>query len=133
MEKEIIIPQEYNAAFLNVTLSIQPDINGRYALSDLMGCTKGDWWINPGIASKIKYVFPVKRNEILGVFEVVGFEEIEIENKTRVRFKLKMIYEGSHQMKINAAPEVNKTNYVVKLIQVDPPTKAQQLTKIHKK
>ena len=95
MEKEIIIPSEYNAAFLNVTLSIKPDINGRYALANLMNHTKGDWWINPGIASKIKYVFPVKKNEILGVFEVVSFEEVEI--------------------------EVNKTNYVVKLIQIDEP------------
>ena len=121
MEKEIIIPSEYNAAFLNVTLSMKPDINGRYALGDLMNHTKGDWWINPGIASKIKYVFPVKKNEILGVFEVVNFEEVEIDGKTRVRFKLKMVFEGSHQMKASANSDVNKTNYVVKLIQIDEP------------
>jgi hypothetical protein len=118
MEKEIIIPAEYNAAFLNVTLSMKPDINGRYALSNLLNCSKGDWWINPGIANKIKYVFPVKKNEILGVFEVKGFEEVEIGGKTRVRFDLKMVFEGSHQMKLNAESEVNKTNYVVKLFQL---------------
>lgn len=121
MDKEIIIPSEYNAAFLNVTLSIKPDINGRYALANLMNHTKGDWWINPGIAEKIKYVFPVKKNEILGVFEVVNFEEVEIDGKTRVRFKLKMVFEGSHQMKSSANSDVNKTNYVVKLIQIDEP------------
>jgi hypothetical protein len=121
MDKEIIIPPKYNAAFLNVTLSIKPDINGRYALSNLMNHTKGDWWINPGIAENIKYVFPVKKHEILGVFEVVGFEEVEIDGKTRVRFKLKMVFEGSHQMKASATSVINKTNYVVKLIQIDEP------------
>jgi len=118
MEKEIIIPEEYNSAFLNVTLSMKPDINGRYALSNLLNCSKGDWWINPGIAKKIKYVFPVKKNEILGVFEVKGFEEVEIDGKTRVRFDLKMVFEGSHQMKVKASEEVNRTNYVVKLFQI---------------
>ena len=63
MDKEIIIPNEYNAAFLNVTLSMKPEINGRYALGDLMNHTKGDWWINPEIAEKIKYVF--QREELI--------------------------------------------------------------------
>ena len=118
MDKEIIIPEEYNSAFLNVTLSMKPDINGRYALGNLRESARGDWWINPGIAGKIKYVFPVKKNEILGVFEVVDFEEVEIDGKTRVRFNLKMIFEGSYQMKEKALSEVNRTNYVVKLFQL---------------
>ena len=50
--------------------------------------------------------------------EVVDFEEVEIGGKTRVRFNLKMIFEGSYQMKEKALSEVNRTNYVVKLFQL---------------
>lgn len=109
------IPSEFNSAFLNVTLSSNPGPDGRYSIMDLKQTSKGDWWIKPEYAEKIKYVFPVKKNKILGVLEVKGFTEVDINGKTRIRFDLKPIYEGSHTMIGKANYDVNKTNYVVKL------------------
>ena len=44
-----------------------------------------------------------------------GFTEVDVNGKTRIRFDLKPIYEGSHTMIGKANYDVNKTNYVVKL------------------
>tara|TARA_R110000868_G_scaffold45375_5_gene150567 strand:- start:4 stop:375 length:372 start_codon:yes stop_codon:yes gene_type:complete len=112
------IPSEFNSAFLNVTLSSNPGADGRYSIMDLKNSARGDWWIKPEYAKEIKYVFPVKKNKILGVLEVLGFDEVDINGKTRIRFNLKPIYEGSHTMISQANYDVNKTNYVVKLFKL---------------
>jgi len=109
------IPTDINSTFVNVTLSAKP-IDGKYPLFDLMQASKGWWVMSEEVASKIKWVFPVRRNKILGVFEVESFEcaPDEITGNTRVNFKLKMVFEKSRSLVDSAINEMNATHYVTK-------------------
>ena len=104
----------HNSAFVNVTLSITK-INGKYPLYDLKRVSAGDWVMTEEAASTIKYLFPVKANEVLGVFEVESYKVID----NRVRFKLKNIYQGSLRLMNEAHEEAQKTNYVVKYFNIN--------------
>jgi hypothetical protein len=104
----------HNSAFVNVTLSITK-INGKYPLYDLKRVASGDWVMTEGAASTIKYLFPVKANEVLGVFEVESYKVID----NRVRFKLKNIYQGSLRLMNEAHEEAARTNYVVKYFNIN--------------
>ena len=104
----------HNSAFVNVTLSITK-INGKYPLYDLKRVVAGDWVMTEEAASTIKYLFPVKANEVLGVFEVESYKVID----NRVRFKLKNIYQGSLRLMNEAHEEAQKTNYVVKYFSIN--------------
>ena len=104
----------HNSAFVNVTLSITK-INGKYPLYDLKRVAAGDWVMTEEAASTIKYLFPVKANEVLGVFEVESYKVID----NRVRFKLKNIYQGSLRLMNEAHEEAQKTNYVVKYFSIN--------------
>jgi hypothetical protein len=104
----------HNSAFVNVTLSITK-INGKYPLYDLKRVAAGDWVMTEEAASTIKYLFPVKANEVLGVFEVESYKVID----NRVRFKLKNIYLGSLRLMNEANEEASRTNYVVKYFNIN--------------
>jgi hypothetical protein len=106
--------QSHNSAFVNVTLSITK-INGKYPLYDLKRVSAGDWVMTEEAASLIKYLFPVKANEVLGVFEVESYKVID----NRVRFKLKNIYQGSLRLMNEAHEEASRTNYVVKYFNIN--------------
>jgi hypothetical protein len=106
--------QSHNSAFVNVTLSITK-INGKYPLYDLKRVAAGDWVMTEEAASTIKYLFPVKANEVLGVFEVESYKVID----NRVRFKLKNIYLGSLRLMNEAHEEAARTNYVVKYFNIN--------------
>jgi hypothetical protein len=115
MKKQITIPEDINSTFVNVTLSAKP-IDGKYPLFDLMLASQGWWVMSEEVAAKIKYVFPVRRNKILGVFEVEGYDcapDLTTGN-TRVNFKLKMIFEKSRSLVDSALNEMNATHYVTK-------------------
>jgi hypothetical protein len=105
----------HNSAFVNVTLSITK-INGKYPLYDLKRVSAGDWVMTEEAASTIKYLFPVKANEVLRVFEVESFIR---NNDGRVRFKLKNIYQGSLRLMNEAHEEAQRTNYVVKYFNIN--------------
>lgn len=108
MENEI-----YNSTFVNVTISAK-GADGRYANADLRNSAKGNWVMTESAASDIKYIFPVKQNKILGVFESVGYSVVDQDGKDRIQFNLKPIFEGSHTLISRAQDELNKTNYVTK-------------------
>jgi|688.fasta_scaffold1541519_1 hypothetical protein len=116
MKKVQPTPENFNSAFLNVTLSAKT-IDGKYAMWDLQQASKGNWVISEEAAPKVKYVYPVRKNKILGVFEVTGYEVLEIDGQNRVRFELKAIYENSTRMISTAESHLNKTNYVVKFFE----------------
>jgi hypothetical protein len=103
-----------NSALVNVTLSITK-VNGKYPLYDLKRVAVGDWVMSEESASDIKYLFPVKGNEVLGVFEVESYTMIG----NRVRFKLKNIYQGSTKLMNEAHEEALRTNYVVKYFNIN--------------
>jgi len=107
------IPENFNSAFVNVTLSAAR-INGKYAVMDLLKAASGDWVMAEESASKIKYLYPVRKNEILGVFEVTSFQMVNKGDQPRVRFTLKPIYQGSTKLLENAINHITSTNYVVK-------------------
>ena len=115
MKKQIPIPDDINSTFVNVTLSAKP-IGEKYPLFDLKQASQGWWVMSEEVASKIKWVFPVRRNKILGVFEVESYEcePDTITGNTRVNFKLKMIFEGSRTLVDSALNELNSTHYVTK-------------------
>lgn len=115
MKNQKTIPTDINSTFVNVTLSANPT-DGKYPLYDLKQVSRGWWVMTEEIASKIKYVFPVKRNKILGVFEVESYESAPdiITGNNRVNFKLKMIFEGSSTLVESAINEMNSTHYVTK-------------------
>ena len=119
MEKDIII-DDANSVFVNVTISAKR-ISGKYPLSDLKKASEGWWLMNPKTAENIKYVFPVKSNQILGVFEVVGMESApDLKTRAiRVKFDLKMIFEGSTQLLDAAVDElVSTTHFVTKYFKI---------------
>lgn len=105
-----------NSSFVNVTISV-PTVNGKYPLSDLMKVSKGWWIMKPEIAENIKYIFPVKGNKVLGVFEVKGFEhapDSKNSDMIRVNFDLKMIFQGSHQLVESAKEHISTSHFVTK-------------------
>lgn len=105
---------DINATFVNVTLSAKP-VNGKYPLFDLMKASRGWWIMKKDVAEKIKYVFPVRRNKILGVFEVKSFEHDPGDTgNIRVNFELKMIPEQMRPLMEAANEELNSTHYVTK-------------------
>ena len=106
-------PENYNSAFVNVTLSAKP-IGGKFPIMDLLKASIGDWVMLEESAKKIEYIYPVRRNQVLGVFKVVDFQMIIQDGQSRARFSLKPIYEGSTKLLDKALNEVASTNYVVK-------------------
>jgi hypothetical protein len=120
MKNKQQIPTDINSTFVNVTLSAKP-IDGKYPLYDLKQASKGWWVMTEETASKIKWVFPVRRNKVLGVFEVEGYEcapDITTGNN-RVNFRLKNIYEGSTAMINEAIEEINSTHFVTKYFKIN--------------
>lgn len=109
------IPDDVNSTFVNVTLSIKT-ADGKYPLYDLMKSSEGWWVMTEDVASKIKYVFPVKSNKVLGVFEVKSYESApdEITGNSRINFKLKMLFEESTSLLESANKEISKTHFVTK-------------------
>jgi hypothetical protein len=108
--------EKVNSTFVNVTISAEKMVNGKFSLADLMYASKGWWVMNEDIAEQIEYVFPVRKNEVLGVFKVVGYEKgvDEKNGRSRINFDLKMIFEGSTQLLESAKTELTSTHYVVK-------------------
>lgn len=109
------IHDDINSTFVNVTISAKI-VDGKYPLYDLKRASEGDWIMSDEVAKKIKWIFPVRRNRILGVFEVDGFQSSP-DQKTgnnRVRFDLKMIFEGSARLTESATEALNSTHYVTK-------------------
>ena len=106
-------PEIYNSAFVNVTLSAKT-ISGKYPLMDLMKASTGDWVMTEESAKKIKYLYPVRKNQVLGVFEVLDFQMITKEGQVRSRFTLKPIYQGSTKLLDKSLNELTSTNFVVK-------------------
>ena len=105
-----------NASFVNVTISV-PTANGKYPLSDLLKVSRGWWVMKPEVAENMKYIFPVKANKVLGVFEVKGYQtapDIKNPDMIRVNFDLKMIFEGSHRLVESATTEMNTSHFVTK-------------------
>ena len=115
MKKQNTIPTDVNSTFVNVTLSAKP-IDGKYPLFDLKQASQGWWLMTEEVASKIKYVFPVRRNKVLGVFEVESYESAPdiTTGNNRVNFKLKMIFEGASALVNEAIVEMTSTHYVTK-------------------
>ncbi len=115
MKKQNQILEDINATFVNVTISAKT-IDGKYPLADLKRASEGDWIMTEEIAERIKWVFPVRRNKILGVFAVEGFSVIpDPTNKNnRIKFDLKMIFEGSYALTESALNVLNSTHYVTK-------------------
>lgn len=117
MKNKQSIPENYDSALVNVTLSAK-NINGKYSIVNLLKVSTGDWVMSEESAKKIKYLYPVRKNKILGVFEVIDYKMVNISGKLRVRFDLKVIYEGSYKLISIAENEINKTNYTVKYLQI---------------
>lgn len=105
---------DFNSAFVNVTISAARLINGKPSIMDLLLAAKGDWVMTEESAKQIKYLYPVRKNKILGVFEVVDYTMVTKGDQNRVRFNLKAIYEGSTLLLENAVSELTLTNFVVK-------------------
>jgi hypothetical protein len=105
--------ENFDSVFVNVTLSA-PKIDGKYAIIDLMRAATGDWVISEEAAKKIKYVYPVRKHQVLGVFEVDGYQMVTEDEQTRARFNLKPIYNGSTPLLEKAKGVITPTNYVVK-------------------
>jgi hypothetical protein len=106
-------PGNYNSAFVNVTLSAKL-INGKFPIMDLLKASTGDWVMTKESAEKIEYLYPVRKNQILGVFKVQDYKMVTIDGQTRARFTLKPIYEGSTRLTESALSVLTSTNYVVK-------------------
>jgi hypothetical protein len=115
MKKQEQIQNDVNSTFVNVTLSAKP-IDGKYPLFDLKQASQGWWLMTEEVAKQIKYVFPVRRNKVLGVFEVESFESAPdiTTGNNRVNFKLKMIFEGATALVNTAINEMSSTHYVTK-------------------
>ena len=113
MKTKNSIPENYNSAFVNVTLSAK-SIDGKYPLADLMKSSVGNWVMSEESAKKIEYLYPVRKNQVLGVFKVVDYTMVDISGQTRVRFTLKPIYEGSSKLLGNATDLITSSNFVVK-------------------
>ena len=113
MKKEQTIPEVFDSAFVNVTLSAKK-IFGKYAIMDLLKASTGDRVMSEDSAKQIKYIYPVRRHEILGVFEVSDYKVVYHDEQARIRFTLKPIYEGSTRLLESASSQLTPTNYVVK-------------------
>ena len=107
-------PENFDSAFVNVTLSASRLINGKPSINDLSNAAKGDWVMTEESAKKLKYIYPVRKNQILGVFEVVNYTMIITKDQTRVRFTLKAIFEGRTPLLESAETNLTSTNFVVK-------------------
>ena len=108
-------PENFDSAFVNVTLSAERLINGKpKSLNDLATAAKGDWVMSEDAAKKIKYIYPVRKNQILGVFEVLDYTMLVTPEQTRVRFTLKPIFEGRTPLLESAVSNLTATNFVVK-------------------
>lgn len=117
MKKQVYeTPENYNSIFVNVTLSAKT-IDGKYPLGELRAASVGNWLISEDTAKRIKYLYPVRRNKILGVFEVTGYHVVKIEDQERIQFDLKFIFEGSTRLVESAQEYMNRTNYVTKLFE----------------
>ena len=107
-------PENFDSAFVNVTLSAARLINGKPSINDLSTAAKGDWVMSEDAAKKIKYIYPVRKNQILGVFEVLDYTMLVTPDQTRVRFTLKAIFEGRTPLLESAVSNLTATNFVVK-------------------
>lgn len=113
MKTKNLTPENYNSAFVNVTLSAKT-IGGKYPIMDLLKASTGDWVMSEESAKKIEYLYPVRKHQILGVFKVQDYKMVTIDGQTRARFTLKPIYEGSTRLLESATNALTATNYVVK-------------------
>ena len=115
MKTEKNTTSEFDSTFVNVTLSAKK-INGKYPIGELIKNSTGEWLMTEDIASNIKWIFPVRKNQILGVFEAVSYtsREDDLTGKNRVTFKLKPVFEGSSKLIEVAFNELTKTHYVTK-------------------
>ena len=111
-----------NATFVNVTYSADtystPGNIFEVPATVLLTAAKGDWVMrDEEVLNGLKWLFPVRRNRILGVFVVEGWEYVETDpKKPRVRFKLSIPQDlkQAKALKEEAQSEISTTNFVVK-------------------
>ena len=108
MKNKRELPENFNSAFVNVTISAKK-IGSKYPLYELLKSARGNWIMSNETADKIKYIYPVRKNEILGVFEVTGYEAItNQDSEHRVRFDIKPIFINSTRLTESAKDHQNK-------------------------
>ena len=69
------------------------------------------------VLNELKWLFPVRRNRILGVFIVEGWEYVDTDpTRKRVRFKLQIPQDlkQAKSLKEEAQSEISTSNFVVK-------------------
>lgn len=111
-----------NATFVNVTYSAgtysTPNNLFEIPVMTLKEAAKGDWVMaDEEILNSLKWLFPVRRNRILGVFQIEGWEFVDTDpTKKRVRFKLQIPQNlnEAKRLKEEAQTEITTSNFVVK-------------------
>jgi hypothetical protein len=111
-----------NATFVNVTYSADtystPGNIFEVPATILLNAAKGDWVMkDEGVLNELKWLFPVRRNRILGVFVVEGWEYVDTDpTRKRVRFKLQIPSDlkQAKSLKEEAQSEISTSNFVVK-------------------
>jgi hypothetical protein len=84
----------------------------------LKEAAKGDWVMrDEETLNGLKWLFPVRKNRVLGVFEIQSWEFVDSDpTKTRVRFELTIPADlnAAKKLKEEAQTEVVSSNFVVK-------------------
>jgi hypothetical protein len=122
--------QKDKSTFVNVTYSAG-EVLTKGNIYDipanaLMEASKGDWVMSdPEVLDSLKWLFPVKKNRVLGIFEVVDWHKIESlpqdsTREFRVRFTLRIPTDlrQAKSLKEAAQNQVGKTNFVVKYLDI---------------
>ena len=111
-----------NATYVNVTYSADtystPGNIFEVPATILLNAAKGDWVMkDEAVLNELKWLFPVRRNRVLGVFVVESWEYVNTDpKKPRVRFTLSIPQDlkQAKSLKEEAQSEISTTNFVVK-------------------